>query len=404
MFTVYLAVDFFQLYIDIMQKPLNTYSFALCPPLLRMLSTAKAGLLGCLTMLLLVGLANQAKAATGFDSNYVTIGSSLTTPTTTTPSGTYYTNKSGSLSSTAFGISRTLGSFDRGRDMLTLSGISTTTDQGNQSIQSVVLFYRVYLASAPIATIPPYQGLGTIPKAGKGNDPTTWTTTGQINLLNATSGAGTYVVEFYYQAIIVDKQGNIVNKVYDYALNGVTPYSASFTVSGSQALLWTGNANDGDWFTEANWLPNGKPTKDTDVTIPYINGATVNAYPHVSFDVAQVRTLNILGNTTGTTSTIGARLSLNGGELQVYGDFQDLNSGFSQSSGLFTLAGTDQRISGGAFSEVRVQGGGNKTIANKMEISRSLTFESDNLGSKLVTRTETPISYSVDLLGDATVN
>jgi hypothetical protein len=394
MFTVYLAVDFFQLYIDIMQKLLNTHSFALYPPLLRMLSNAKAGLMTSLTLLLLIGLAGSAKAAS-FGSNYINIGS---TSDKAGVNGVYYTNSQGSnTSARSFNSIQDLGGFDLGTGSLFLSGNVTTTEAGGETVTSVVLLYRVYLSTA--TTKPAFQELALTTNSGRNTTTRSWQTSGQPNLLTAVNGGvngrGTYILELYYRGDVTPNGNGPRSVIFD--RNGLDSYTATFTVTGSRPAIWLGKSPS--WTNGSNWSTGVTPDLYTDVTIPYDPNIT---YPHIITTV-QVRTLAIQGNGSGR----GATVSIDFGNLQVYGDLQDPFNGLTQTGGLFTLAGGTQTFSAVKLFDMVIQGGGQKILAEKniqggaipvrMEIYRSLTFDNVAGGGIIVTGTSNPLNNGVYL-------
>jgi hypothetical protein len=390
MFIVYLAVDFFQLYIDIMQKLLNTHSFALYPPLLRMLSNAKAGLVAALTFLLLVSLTNSVQAAS-FDSNYITIGTGINP----TVNRVYYTNRPGPSSSTPFD-NINLGSFAPTGNLF-LSGTANTIQSSTELINATVLLYRVYRSDAP--TKPDFQELALATTST--TDTKVWQTSGQPNLLTAINGTGTYVLELFYR---LDFTGTAANTIYDNNQpKGL--YSASFEVTGNPPSTWLGKSED--WNTASNW-DKGVPDLYTDVTIPY-NTDNSFIYPTIT-GTAQVRTLTIQGDDGGQSAT----LLIDGGNLQVYGDLQDPYNGLQQpGNGALTLAGSTQTFSAVRLNNMVIQGGGQKILAEKnaqgvgtfvrMEIYNTLTFNDVAGGGVIVTGTTSPVTQGVSLGSTARV-
>lgn len=82
-----------------------------------------------------------------------------------------------------------------------------------------------------------------------------------IDVLDACSSDGTYVIEFYFQA------SNGAKTTY-YRNNGANNYKATFNYYSN--TVWTGNSSI-DWNTALNWT-NGVPSQYLDATIP--NGCT----------------------------------------------------------------------------------------------------------------------------------
>jgi hypothetical protein len=402
MFAVYLTVDFIQLYIDIMQRLLNTHSFTLSSHLKRTFITSRIWLLASLT-LLLTGLAGPAAAAdtdTEFYKDYVVLNNN------------YYYTKTNNTYGIRFQGSHITGpvadgSFDRGTGQLLIGGEANTTiayDRGDD-VYTPQMYYRVYLEGTSQATLSklPFTSL-TLNYQSSNNDGYSnskkWSnTTNNSNLLAATSGPGRYVLEVYYYAFATynNSGGKGSFQIYDYITPSVN-YTATFNVSGSVPLSWNGSANDGNWFTDTNWTPRGLPNSTTDVTIPYNANAGDLGYPTISYGTAQVRTLSIEGNNTDpNASTIGARNFLSDGELQVFGDFRDPNGGFAQGGGVFTLAGRTQTFDGASFRDVHIQGGGTKTLTTRMSISNRLSFVNSSGGGIIATSTKNSTVFNVDL-------
>ncbi len=350
----------------------------------------KAGLLAGLISLL-VGFANPVQAGVTIGSDYVIIGG-----TSTATNGKYYTtnNTTNGANSKDFKTTTTLGSFDRGTGQLLLSGESNTSSNGNENVTTVKLFYRVYTVGTTVSSSSP-----AFTSVILNQDPTV---TGSItrwdnpttvpNLIANTNGPGNYVLELFFQAT------GVKNSTATFYLDNNTNknYITNFTVTGNVPATWNGKVSN-DWSVAANWTPNVVPGPTTDALIPFVAGAAAAAYPTVSSGLAQVRTLSILGNNGG----IGARNFLSGGELQVFGDFQDPNGGFGQNGGIFTLAGTTQTFDGANFFDIRIQGGGTKTLTNRMDVFSSLAFV--NGGGIVATRTDNAVAYSIDLATTARI-
>jgi hypothetical protein len=373
MFTVYLTVDFIQLYIDIMQRPLNTSSFTLFSHLKRTLTTSRVWLLASLTILL-TGLAGPA-AATEFVKDFVI------TNTGGSSNNYYYTfNQAGSSFSKFQGD---LGSFDRMNGQLLLGGEANTLSTPGDDIQAVQLFYRVYKENTSPGGFAPLN-LDYLSN-GEYGDPNRikWVNkSAAANLLNATSGDGRYIIELYYRLYATYNNNGYHGSfdLYDSGSNS-SNYKATFDVtnSGTQAQ-WNGLSDD-NWFNASNWNPGNVPRANTDVSIPYIQGGR---YPVINGDannqIAYARSIRLMPN----SASKGALLTLTSGELQINGSFSDPYGGFSQSGGTFALVGTDQVFDGDDFYDVRIDGGGSKTLSTPTMIVRhNLTFGSGKLVTSL---------------------
>lgn len=370
-----------------MQKLLNTPHFALSPLWLRTFSNVKTSLSAVFALLLLTVLSNPVMAA-GFNGNSVII------------SGTGTNTANGTYDVSAFSNTTTLkalGTFDRGTNKLYLGAQSNTTESGNETVNSVQMLYRVYLAGSSVtATFPSFTAL-PLSTAGT-SKAKTWNSVNSAELVGITGTGGSYVLEFFFQLNYSDNRNSAVLIADN---NSNKNYKAAFTVSGTQPVTWNGSAGDGDWSTAKNWTPNTVPTATTDATIPFILGGGKMSYPTVSRGIAQVRTLSIMGNNGGT----GGRNFIQGGELQVFGNFLDPNNGFGQTGGVFVLAGnTAQTFDGASFTDIRVQGGSIKTLSNRMDVSNSLAFANSSGGGIISTRTDNSLLYSVDLGTTASIS
>ncbi len=373
-----------------MQKALNTRRSTQYTLKRRGLLYSKLWLLASFSLLLLTGSFNQAKAAVTIGSNYVIIGG-----TNAAANGTYYTNIANPSANKGSFANIVLGSFDRGTGNLTLNARATTSQTGNDKVQSVQLFYRVYVDGTTPPSTYTALNLDDAASSGNGNSQSTiWTASvSPPNLLTATS-AGTYRLDLYFLFVSTNNQGNITNF---FDRTSASPYTTTFAVTGQPAATWLGTSTD--WFTASNWSTATVPTKDTDVTIT-LQGSSIR-YPTITGTggrVAQVRTLR-LDNSSAPNTTI---LTLNSGELQIFGDFQNPNSGLKQNNGAFTLAGTTQTFDGASFTEFRVQGGGTKTLTNRMDVVNTLTFL--NGGGILSTNTTNSDVFNIDLGTNAQIS
>jgi hypothetical protein len=372
MFTVYLAVDFIQLYIDIMQRLLNTHSFTLSSHLKRTFTTSRIWLLASLT-LILTGLAGPAAAQNSqFWKNFITLTKNGTTDY-------YYTFNEAGSGFTKFQNIGKIGTFDRVNGQLLLGGEANTYNTNGDDVQAVQLYYRVYLeGTSPSNSFAPLN-LDYL-YSNRDNNPNnkTWGNKALgANLLSVTSGDGTYRLEIYIQAY---GRNNNNNGITFYDSNNNQNYSATFEVTNSgKRSQWNGGSSN-NWFNPSNWTPGFVPDEITDVVIPYplsggvypdIDGVANNA-------TAKVRSLTLAPNGT----TMGAILTLTSGELQISGSFVATYGGFSQSGGTFALVGTspDQVFDGADFYNVRIDGGGSKRLSTpSMIVRNNLTFGNGKL-------------------------
>jgi len=349
-----------------------------------------------IVLLLLLSFANQAIAA-NFVSNYVAISSTTGTGGSGGVNGNYYTALGSSTPK--FTTVPNLGKFDRGSGSLTLGAQSTTSESGNENVNSVQVFYRVYLDNGTAApeftlTSSALQLSQTSVSNSPSNKDKQFNSVGQVNILGATTGAGNYKIDFFFRLSGTTKRGNTTVDLtpVDDSNNG-NFYTSRFTVIGSVPAIWNGSvgvAGFGSWNNADNWSTGRVPDFQTDVTIPYTN--TKN-FPRISSGTAYARTLTILGNNAAT----GAVISIVGGELQVFGDFKDANDGLNQAGGTFTLAGLNQTFDGGTFSNFKIQGGGTKTLTTLLTISDNLNFATNSGGGILATRTDNANTSGVSL-------
>jgi hypothetical protein len=375
----------------------------------RAFTPTKASLVATL-MLLLMGLSQQAAFAqtqassTEFYKNFVVLN--YRAQNNQPPQDNYYYTaykQAGSPFGTRFQDARIIGpdakgSFDRGTGKLLIGGEANTTIKSGDDLYTPQMYYKVYLQGTPNSEDLPFTPL-TLNFQKSGSDGFSnskkWsnTTTGS-NLLAATSGPGTYVLEVYYSAFGTynNSGGSGDFNIFDTRAPFVN-YTATFDVSGSVPLTWNGTQGD-DWLDSRNWTPNGRPNSETDVTIPYLNSNNAK-YPTIYNNdrgPVAVRTLTLQGQ---SDNKVGGRTSLVGGELQIYGNFRDLNAGFIQTGGKLTFAGGTQDIDGGLFTTVQVQGSGPKRLSGQLSISNELAFVGEN--SVIETPTNNTATFNVSL-------
>jgi hypothetical protein len=388
MFVVYLAVDFLQLFIDIMQKPLNTQLLASYPTQQRVYLNTKTRLLTGLMLVLfaLTAMRAQAQGQVTFNNGTIVING-VSYGTTTKPTlptalpGTYSTSNT-----------------------LRLGGEANVRQTGNNTVQLVQLFYRVFPTNIPpTSTSSPAFSPLNLPKVGTSGNTTTWRNlTSQPNILAGIVTGGNYTLQLYFQASAINNR-NVVNTFVDNSSGRY--YNTTFAVTVPQnntTVTWNGTNSD-DWFDASNWSSGAFPTPSTDVNIPYAAG---RLYPVVrpyfvngKKQVAQARTLVIGGQSATEKSTI----LIKGGELQVFGTFSNQYDALSESDGgVFTLAGTTRQVfDGGTLSVVHIQGGGEKVLTNRLIVQDSLRFVRE--GGFLTTVTDNSASYGVALLQNATI-
>jgi hypothetical protein len=365
-----------------MQKLLNTTFVAVSYRIWsRLLSTGKNGLLSCLAFLLLIGLPTSVKAS-GFYKNFVIINGTY-----------YYTNSPGANNPNPISFDgQYFGSFDRGTGSLTLGAEANTYSDNNDDVQPPQLFYRIYLEN----TTPPEDftplNLGFVASGNDGPNNKKWdNTSARINLVTTANTEGTYVLEVFFRSRQNYNRGDFL---YDSKFG--SNYKGYFTVTGAP-VVWNGTQGS-NWNNTANWVGGKLPDRNTDVIIP-----SDVATPPIITDgvVARARTLTVNPKPGLPGATV---LSQTGGELQVYGNFNDTGGGFKQTPGsnsIITLAGTNsQAFDGGNFVNVRIQGGSDKYLRNAVSISNSLTF----ISGKLYTLTDNPALFNVDLGSNATIS
>jgi hypothetical protein len=292
--------------------------------------------------------------------------------------------------------SATGGAYDVNSGQLLLSGTSVTVTQaGPNNITSVVLYYRTRPVNGAGGAFQPINltetGGSTSTSKTFVLDPSQGgTALSQPNLIAtpAVTQAGTYVLEVYYQA-------NGINTTTGTSITLTDPptpntyYSANFTVSGTPVAqtIWTGGFND-NWFDVRNWS-NGVPNTGVNALVRDLGVGNNVPYPNINSDARKVtaagavlydntnsgpaRTRNlVLGGTSQASRSI---CRLEQGQLQVYGDFSNIQDSFIQRENtIMEFAGTNQTISNGSFIRVDISGGGNKSLTGIMNVSQSLNF------------------------------
>jgi hypothetical protein len=227
-----------------------------------------------------------------------------------------------------------------------------------------------------------------------------WSSTNnRNNLIQFATSPGIYTLQIYSEAGVLTS--GAPNSTVSDSNNGllyVTTFSVTVNGSNVQAATWNPNSSNPNWFIGSNWSSGSVPNSNTNVTIPYVRGG---AYPTISSDdpVAYVNNLTLAGR--GATQK--ATFTLNGSQLYISGNFQDVYGGFTQSAdGILYLSGQNQVFdipSNGTFTlfNLGITGGGTKTITSTLRINRNVTFTRNLDGSPagtLVTGT-----FAVDLGG-----
>ncbi len=352
----------------------------------RLLLLGRAGFLAGLT-LLLMGLANPA-SATGFYKDFVIVNGTY-----------YYTNKS--IDGLQGFQNKNFGTFDRGgqNGPLIVGAEAGTFSSNGDDVQPPQLLYRVYLQGTTTeAGKGPFAPLQlSFKRSGDDGNPTnqTWdNTTTRPDLLAATNGPGNYVFEAKFIGIGTYNNSGGSGSFEIKDDRGSQNYQAYFTVTGTVPAQWTGDTGNDtadSWNVAGNWSTGQVPTTTTDVTIPVTARGRIN--PRINTITAQARTLTILGDASIPGSTT---LFQFGGQLRVYGNFVDNTSSFSQFGGDFVMAGSaPQTMTGGRFYNILMEGGGSKTLQNRIDVLTRLVFQ--NGGGQLITRTDNITQYSVDL-------
>ena len=360
-----------------------------------------AGWLLGFVFVLLAGLANPVAAqggATRFTNEFITIsGSRGNNPVQNITTTKYYTQRTEGTSTKAFN-GQDLGegvAFNRNSqriDYLFINAEANTYSKSGDNIQSTQLLYRVYRNpeqnelpdtndGSPIPLNLPLDS--STPGTEPGSVLSKWARLdNKTNLINFATIPGTYTVEVSFEAALTsDASSNTVSFVDD---NSGNFYKATFKVAVYDtpytSLQWDPqDGGDKNWFNPANWAQAGNPGHNripdefTDVTIPYGDDVAVE----INSGAASVHNLTLISDLDDPNPILN-RLSLNGGNLYIYGDFQDLSGGFAQASdGFLTLAGTTQAFDASVksvFKNLTVTGGDIKTVTRVLNISGFLNF------------------------------
>ena len=322
-------------------------------------------------------LAAPAWAGSGFYKNFVVLNAGA--------GNVYYDTELSNTTNPDF-QGANLGAFDRTTGQLLLNGAEANTFENNgDDIQATRLYYRLYRQGNAAGG---FQSVElSFRNRGLDGNPTNekWDALNAgLDLLARTNGNGTYVLEAYFEGSGV----NAGNGYQVYDSRGGQNYRATFSVTGATPAFttWTGSLGT-NWFEDGNWTA-GVPTAVTDALIPV--GPT--NFPDITTGTAIARNLTV----EGTDPTNRAVLRLEGGELHVFGNFFNPASGYEQNGGVFVLARSgDQQFDGDVFFDVRIEGGGVKTLTNQASIIGSLTF----VNGVVQTAVNNPSVFNITLLG-----
>jgi hypothetical protein len=370
-----LGVFFVLLFVGIMQTPLNTHLIILYSLWQRILSTSKAITLFSLAVLLSSLAFPAAAQSSDFYKDFVIIN------------GTYhYTNLAVNGLNPFDG--KYFGEFDRGTGSLTLGAEANTFSTNNDDVQPPQLFYRIYLEKTTPPTNFTALNLGFVVAGEDGSNNKKWNnTSNKLNLVATTSTPGVYVLEVFFRT---DRNYNSNDFAFD-SRNGLN-YKGYFKVNGTLPE-WNGTTSN-SWSEAKNWTPNTVPDANTDAIIRYVPNGRL---PIITDGIASVRTLTVTGNPDVAGS---ATLVQTGGDLRVFGNFNNGGSNFQQTGGTFTLAGNNtQAFDGANFLRVNVDGGSDKYLRGRMDVRQTLTFQS----GRIITATDNPNDFSVDLGAGAVV-
>ena len=290
---------------------------------------------------------------------------------------------------------------------------TTETSGGSRVVNNVTLYYRVRQQNTSGGAF----SFITLPQtANNSGTRTFFNNTANINLINLVAGAaGTYTLDIYYQASGTDNSTSPNPTPFTILDNrGGLFYNANFTVVGTAIPVtrWVGGTDD-NWFDSRNWT-NGIPDRNTNAEVQNLGTGNKNPYPNIyaavkyryraadsvttkdidntAYALAEARNLTMLGTSQANRSIL--RLIV--GTLNVYGDFDNTYDSFiARNNTVVGFVGTNQTISSGSFSGVRIAGGGAKSLQGVMNVSKEITFVS----GLLVTNITEP-STSVVVLAD----
>jgi hypothetical protein len=298
----------------------------------------------------------------------------------------YYTISPTASASAPLGAGNPLGSYDRssaGIDELFINAEVYTHADPGETIQRPVLYYRVYRSD----NLEDLGGLIPLPMdniSGSINGDAKWSTTSnRTNLIQFATSPGTYTLQVYSEAgVLISGAPNATVSDNNNGLLYVTTFTVTVNGSNVQAARWNPSRGNNNWFVASNWDTGNIPNSNTNITIPYMSGAS---YPIITNDdpIAYVNNLTLAGR--GPTQK--ASLTLNGSQLYISGNFQDVYGGLSQAAdNILYLSGLNQVFDiprSGTFTlfNLGVTGGGTKTITATLGINRNVTFTRNFDGS-----------------------
>jgi hypothetical protein len=298
--------------------------------------------------------------------------------------------------------------YDVNAGQLLINGGAVTTIEGNpNTVNSVILYYRVRSSSAVAA----YQPI-TLTQISNNNGTRTFSlTTAQLNVISSSPvvQAGTYNLDVYFQANITNNSSGAISSITS-PDNPNSPYSATFIVSGTVTAqtIWLGGTND-NWFDASNWS-NGVPTKDTNVLVRDLGAGTSIPYPNIYSDAQATTPAGVvLYDNAGSGPAIARDLVMGGassashsivrlssGRLKVFGNLDNTYDSFTQRENTtIEFAGGNQNITNGSFVAIDISGGGVKYGIGIVNVSQSINF----ISGILSTDTSHP-STSIVVLND----
>jgi hypothetical protein len=330
-----------------------------------------------------------------------------------------------------------LGNIDiNGGTLLLTGGTATTAETGNNTVSSVVLYYRVPAITSVFAGIELTQNGNGVKNADGSTTRTFGLSTANVNLLQGIGTIGTYNVEVYLQASYSDGTNSslsITDNNVDKDSGIGRNYVASFNVTGTPIVntIWTGATND-NWFEPTNWT-SGVPTATSDATIRNLGSASSNPYPNIYSSAVKPRTEAVTTTTNGVTTIVTPEdpgydntnsgnamvrnlfmegsssieksiLRLVVGRLEVLGDFTDIYGSFTQreATTISFKATEDQTISGAPNGLVNVEiDGGAASVKTLTTSFKVLAGGSLKFINGILQTTGAPLTNFVEL-GEAT--
>ncbi|WP_158010219.1 T9SS type A sorting domain-containing protein [Hymenobacter glacialis] len=298
-----------------------------------------------------------------------------------------------------------LGQYDVNTGQLLLNGgTATTTENGPNTVSSVILYYRVRSSTTGGGA---FQSIAltqtSINESAGGTRTRTFSLSNAArNLLAGIGTTGNYNLDVYLQASGVNSSTSPNRTFSVNDDNDGQNYIANFIVNGTPFgnTVWTGGIND-NWFDARNWN-NGVPNMNTNATIPNFPSGTAVPYPNIYSDAMRPPTaatteIDSEGNTINIPASAGYDNSTSGnamvrnlvlqatsqldrsilrlvvGQLDVFGDFMNEQGSFIQrAEPVISFKGGNQTISGSAngFTKVEIDGtpGSIKTLVTNFNV------------------------------------